>query len=254
MRKTFAIFALLLSATKLLAADAQSILAASDAVRNPGHAFSVNNTLTEYRGGKQVATSTLLIYSKVEEKSGQFRNLIQFVAPLRDANKLMLKTGNELWFYDPASKATVRISPQQRLLGQAANGDILTVNFARDYTASHVAEEEVLDGGKRTRRCHKLALRANTADVTYPKIEMWIDAVSNHPVKAKFYAESGRLLKSAYYRHYRDALGTERPSETVIIDGLDTAWVTLMRFSGYAKREVPDTWLQRDYLPRFRSE
>ena len=49
-------------------------------------------------------------------------------------------------------------------------------------------------------------------------------------------------------------LGQERPTETVIIDGLDPNWVTVMRFSEWVKREVPDTWLQRDYLPRFKPE
>jgi len=77
---------------------------------------------------------------------------------------------------------------------------------------------------------------------------------SNHPVEGKFYAESGRLLKTAYYRHFRSELGTERPTEIVIIDGLTPTWVTVMRYSDYAWRDVPDSWLQRDYLPRFRPE
>ena len=42
-------------------------------------------------------------------------------------------------------------------------------------------------------------------DVTYHRIEMWIDASNNRPVKARFYSESGRLLKTAYYRQYQRA-------------------------------------------------
>ncbi|MDN5759397.1 MAG: hypothetical protein L0H59_12860, partial [Tomitella sp.] len=37
--------------------------------------------------------------------------------------------------FDPASQASIRLSPQQRLLGQAANGDVVAANFALDYTA-----------------------------------------------------------------------------------------------------------------------
>ena len=33
-----------------------------------------------------------------------------------------------------------------------------------------------------------------------------------------------------------------------------SAWVTVMRYSDYAWRDVPDAWLQRDYLPRFKPE
>lgn len=236
------------------APTAQEILAASDAVRNPDHPFGLTTTLIEYRNGKQSDTSTLAVYSKADKSSGQFRSLIRFVAPARDTGKLMLKSGNDLWFYDPSNKASIRISPQQRLLGQAANGDIVTVNLARDYQAALAAEEDVQDGERQTRHCYKLALAASAPDVTYHHIEMWIDTARNHPVKARFYTESGRLLKTAYFRHYQTQLGAERPTETVIIDGLDPGWVTVMRFSDYAKRDVPEAWLQRDYLPRFKPE
>ena len=234
--------------------DAQKILAASDAVRNPDRSFGLTTTLLEYHDGKQTDSSTLQIYAKAETGSGQYRNLIRFAAPARDMNKLMLKTGNELWFYDPSSQASVRISPRQRLLGQAANGDVVTVNLAKDYRAQLVGDEDVDDGDRARRHCHKLSLSAAAPDVTYDKIDMWIDVENSHPVKAKFYAESGQLLKTAYYRAYRRELDVERPTETVIIDGLDRQWVTIMRYSNYAWRVIPDSWLQRDYLPHFKPE
>ncbi len=236
------------------APSAQEILAASDAIRNPGKPFALTTTLVEYRNGKQVDGNTLTVYSKADPNSGQFRSLIRFVAPARDANKLMLKNGNELWFFDPSSKASIRLSPQQRLLGQAANGDVVTVNLSKDYKAQIAAEEEVLDGDRQKRNCYKLALAAVSADVTYHHIEMWLDAGNSRPVKARFYTESGQLLKTAYYRRYQAQLGVERPTETVIIDGLDPNWVTVMRFADYAWRDVPEAWLQRDYLPRFKPE
>lgn len=242
------------AAPAFAAPDAQAILAASDAVRNPDFPFGLTTTLTEYRNGKQTDSSTLAVYSKVEKSGGQFRSLIRFVAPARDANKLMLKSGNDLWFYDPSNKASIRISPQQRLLGQAANGDIVTVNLAKDYRATLAGEEDTQDGERQTRHAYKLALEATSPDVTYHHIELWIDTANNRPVKARFYTESGRLLKTAYYRRYQHHLGQERPTETVIIDGLDPNWVTVMRFSDHARREVPEAWLQRDYLPRFNPE
>ncbi len=234
--------------------DAQAILAASDAVRNPDRPFAVDVALIEYRDGRQTEGNSLEVASKADAATGQYRSLIRFVAPVRDANKVMLKSGNDLWFYDPASKASIRISPQQRLLGQASNGDVVTVNLARDYQATLVAEEDTSDGDRQTRRCYKLALAATNADVTYFRIEMWIDVTNNRPVKARFHAESGRLLKTAYYRRYEKQLGAERPTETVIIDGLDPRWVTIMRYSGYRWREIPEAWLQREFLPQYRPQ
>jgi len=255
---TKTLFMLAFTAFTALAAHAapapQEILAASDLVRNPDYAFGLTNALTEYRNGKQTDGSTLAIYSKADPNSGQFRSLIRFVAPVRDANKLILFNGKDMWFYDPSSKASIRMSPQQRLLGQASNGDVVTVNFAKDYQATAAVEEDVQNGERQMKHSYKLTLAAKTPDATYHHIEMWIETGNNRPIKAKFYAESGKMLKTAYYRRYEKQLGVERPTETVIIDGLDPNWVTVMRFSDWAKREVPEAWLQRDYLPRFKPE
>jgi outer membrane lipoprotein-sorting protein len=232
---------------------AQAILAASDEVRNPSRPFSVTITLLEYRQQRQTESTVLSVLSKADEQ-GQFRTLIRIVEPVRDANKLLLKNGNDLWFYDPASQASIRLSPQQRLLGQASNGDVVTVNLARDYRAELLGEEDVVDGERVTRRTHRLGLAATSPDVTYHRVEMWIDATNARPVRARFYSESDRLLKTAFYRKYQPQLGGERPTEVVIIDGLDPSWVTVMRYAQYAWRDTPDAWFQRDYLPRFKPE
>lgn len=256
--KTFRSFlglTLLLGATWASAAPSpQDILIASDAVRNPDFAFGLTNTLTEYRQGKQTDSSTLVIYAKADPRGGQFRSLVRYQQPARDANKLILYNGKDLWFFDPASKASIRLSPQQRLLGQAANGDVVTVNLARDYQANSASEEDIQDGDRQTRHSVKLTLAASNADATYARIEMWVDRDHSRPLKARFYADSGQLLKSAYYRRYRKVFGVERPTEMVIIDGLEADWVTVMRYSDWVQREVPEAWLQRDYLPRFKAE
>lgn len=234
--------------------SAQEILTASDAVRNPGQPFKVTITLTEFEKGRQVDSSTLTSYARTIDASGQFASLVRFVQPARDTGKLMLKNGNDLWFFDPGTKASVRISPQQRLMGQASNGDVITVNFARDYKATVAGEETIQDGERRSRRTVKLALSPISEDATYGGIELWVDADSSAPLKAKLFADSGRLLKTAYYRRFQLQMGTERPTETVIIDGLNSQSVTLVRFSDYGARNMPVSWFQRDYLLRFQPD
>jgi len=256
-RLTQLILAFALAAFAMFAQAApapQEILVASDLVRNPDFPFGLTNTIIEYRNGQQTDSSTLAIYSRADSSNGQFRNLIRYLAPARDVNKLILYSGKDLWFYDPSSKASVRLSPQQRLLGQASNGDVVTVNFAKDYQATSAVEETIQDGERQTRHCYKLALSASNPDATYDHIEMWIASADSRPVKARFYSPSGKLLKTAYYRRYQEQLGQTRPTETVIIDGLDPNWVTVMRFTDWVKRDVPEAWLQRDYLPRFKPE
>lgn len=236
------------------APSAAEILTASDAIRNPGQPFSLTVTLTAFQAGKQVDTSTLVSYSRTQAQGGQFASLVRFALPARDAGKLMLKNGNDMWLYDPATQASVRLSPQQRLLGQASNGDVATVNLAKDYRATLVGEEDIRDGERRARKAYKLALTAVTPAVTYASVEIWIDVENMRPLKARFFAESTRLLKTVYYRRVQSQLGAERPTETVIIDGIDPQSVTLMRFSDYVARDIPAAWMQRDFLPRFKPE
>lgn len=236
------------------AVDAQAVLAASDAIRNPRQPFRVTVALTEFEKGQQVDTSTLVSYARVLEEGGQFATLVQFVQPARDAGKLMLKNGKDLWFYDPATRSSVRISPQQRLVGEASNGDVITVNFARDYTATLAGEETITDGERRSRASYKLQLVAATDDATYAAAELWVDAQSSAPLKARFFADSGRLLKTAFYRRFQHQLGAQRPTETVIIDGLNAQAVTIVRLSDFTARNIPATWFQRDFLPRFQGE
>lgn len=234
--------------------DPQAMLAASDAIRNPSQPFRVTVTLTEFEKSQQVDTSTLTSYARTLEASGQFATLLRFVQPARDTGKLMLKSGNDLWFYDPGTKASVRISPQQRLMGQASNGDVVTVNFARDYKAALGGEESIQDGERRSRRSFKLQLASSTEDAAYSAIELWVDAETQAPIKARFFADSGRLLKTAYYRRFQKQMGADRPTETVIIDGLNPSSVTIVRLSDYSPRNMPTSWFQRDFLPRFQPD
>jgi hypothetical protein len=82
---------------------------------------------------------------------------------------------------------------------------------------------------------------------------MWIERDTFRPVRGRFYSASGELLKTAYYRRFSTELGVDRPTETVIIDGLDDTWITVMRYSNYRATEIPESWLQREYLNRFAS-
>jgi outer membrane lipoprotein-sorting protein len=163
------------------APDAQALLVASDAIRNPSQPFKVTVVLTEFEKGQQVDSTTLTSYARTMEAGGQFATLVRFVEPARDAGKLMLKNGKDLWFYDPGTKSSVRISPQQRLMGEASNGDVITVSFARDYKAAYGAEETITDGERKERKSHKLLLAASTEDATYAAIELWVDADNRGP-------------------------------------------------------------------------
>jgi hypothetical protein len=236
------------------APSAADIVAAADRVRNPESPFRMSLTLVEYQSGHAHDSVTLAVHSKLDPATHQYRNLVRYAAPERDSGKLVLLTGGSMWFYDPSSKASVRISAQQRLIGQASNGDVLTVNLAHDYTPRLLGDESIQDAEHQPRDTWHLDLTARTSDAAYSRLETWIEKGTMRPVKSKFYSDSGRVLKLAYYRRYEAALGAARPLETVIVDAVDPHLVTKVTAADYRAEDVQDAWFQREYLPRFAEE
>jgi outer membrane lipoprotein-sorting protein len=230
--------------------SAQDIVAAADKTRNPGQPFRLTNTLVEYTDGKPTDRVVLVVFAKEDKQTHQFSNLVRYVDPPRDSGKMVLMNGSNMWFYDPSSKVSVRISPQQRLMGQASDGDVVTANLAKDYTAKLVGEETLEDADRKNRDCWHLDLKAANDEAVYSRIEYWVEKGTFRPVKGKFYSDSGRLLKIAYYHKYIEQLGGMRPSETIIIDAVDQNLVTTMTNADMQAQDIPDAWFQREYLPR----
>jgi hypothetical protein len=236
---------------------AQDIIACSDAIRNPNKSFRLDLRLAEYASGSVRNEIILKVYSKIDSTSGQFKNLVRYIEPPRDLGKVVLMNGTTMWFYDPSSKSTVRISPQQRLVGQASEGDVITVNLAKDYVAKFVGldDGEILDDADRQpRKSWHLELSPNNESAIYGKVEYWVEKDTCRPVKGKFYSDSGRLLKIAYYHKYQEQLGTFRPSEIILIDAVNKNLVTTINSSGHNEMEIPDSWYQPDFLPRLKVE
>jgi Outer membrane lipoprotein-sorting protein len=233
---------------------AQEILAASDQVRNPGQSFRVTLALIEYINGKPRDRTGLIVYAREDTQTQQFNNVVRYIEPRRDAGKLVLLKGENLWFFDPASQASIRISPQQRLTGQASDGDVLTVNLSRDYNTQIVGEESLQDADRQNRDCWHLDMAAATADAIYNRIEYWVERDTFQPIKGKFYADSGRLLKVAYFHKVAQQLGRLRPTEVILIDAVNANLATTIDYTDYRFQDIPAAWFQRDYLPRLKPE
>lgn len=232
------------------AQTAREIVARSDSVRNPSQSFRFTNAVVDYVGGKARDRLVLTVYSKRNGSDGAFDNLVRYSDPPRDLGKMVLFNGTNMWFYDPSSKTSVRISPQQRLIGLASNGDVVTVSLGRDYASTLVGTDTLQDADRVRRVAWHVNLVATDRDAVYSRIELWIERGTYRPVKGKYYYDSGRLLKIAYFHKYEEQLGAVRPDETVIIDGIDPNLVTTMTLSDFVAQDIPDTWFQRDFLPR----
>src|SRR3954453_16655391 len=114
-------------ALPMYAGDGAAILAKVDAGRNPLNSFSADVAIPS-TSGSETESSRFLVYGK-----GSDRSVVEFVAPATEKAKFLLMLRDAMWIYMPATSRPIRISPLQRLMGQASNGDVARTNFAVDY-------------------------------------------------------------------------------------------------------------------------
>lgn len=234
------------------AETAKEIVAAADRVRNPDKSFRFAATVIDYHSGEADDRTVYIVYSKIDPATGQYRDVARYAEPPRDSGKMLLIRGPNLWFYDPAARQSIRISPQQKLTGEASAADVLTENLAVDYDARVVGTESIEDATRATRQCWHLELKAANDAAAYLRVEYWVEQSSFEPIKAKFYADSGSLLKTLYYRNYVSRADGQHPTQAVIVDAVDPTLVTTVDFGEPTYRDIPDAWFERDYFPHLK--
>jgi len=143
--------------------------------------------------------------------------LVEATEPARTKGEKFIFNDRNMWFYKPSLKKPVSISSRQKLSGQAANGDIASTHYARDYNPT-VEKTEVINGKK----CAVLLLKAKNSQVTYDQIRYWIDEKSKLGIKAEFLTLQGKPLKIGFldYRNVLKSKGQSFPfvSQLTIID------------------------------------
>ncbi|MDF7667804.1 outer membrane lipoprotein-sorting protein [Orbaceae bacterium ESL0727] len=251
--KSFTFMSILTATLPAYADQAYDILKRSDQIRNPQTSFVVNVLLKQFENNKLIDQTRVTTHSRQNDE-GQFLTIVSIEEPSADRGKLLLRNNNILWFYDPKSKASVRMSPRQRLLGNASNGDVITSNFTLDYTATLTGDEMITDGDRNNRLAWKLQLKASNTFAPYPQVELWIDKENDRPLKGKFYGQSGKLLKIAWYRNWQSVFERIRPTEVVIADGFNPNKITLMQLSQYQEKTLPLSWFNKEWLAHFTSQ
>jgi hypothetical protein len=149
--------------------------------------------------------------------------------PKYKGNKLLMLHGN-MWFYKPGLSKPVPISRRQKLLGNAAYGDIAATNYANDYEATALADAYI--NGE---LCHVFDLKSKHKKTTYNRIKYWISKNRSVGVKAEYFTVSGKMFKSATmeYENTVNINGEARPfiSRIIIHDELMTNDVTTLIFT-----------------------
>jgi hypothetical protein len=129
----------------------------------------------------------------------------------RSKGQKVLLLSDAMWLYVPRTRKPVRITPMQRLMGQASYGDVASLRWSQEYRwdeqpieRDQVTAPSILTGDGFTEsesrlNSVKIGLAAQRRTATYRRIDLWLEEKTNRPVKAEFFLASGKLMKTAYF-------------------------------------------------------
>lgn len=172
-------------------------------------------------------------------KARGFDILAESLYPAKDkGNKVLMVNGN-MWFYKPGLSRAVPIARRQKLIGNAAYGDIASTNYAEDYSATPMPQETV-----NSEQCYVFDLKAKTSNATYDRVKYWISVERLVGIKAQYYTVSGKRFKSATmeYENRVEIDGKKRPfvSKMKIEDEIIKDKVTLLDFTETKIGPIPN--------------
>ncbi len=219
--------------------DPVAILRRADHARgNPG-GVSFHMRIVSLENGR---TSQLTVF--VQARAYDFL-CEELDPPKYKGQKLLMVSGN-MWFSKPGLSKPIAISQRQRLMGQAAHGDIAATNYADEYDAV-VAGEDVVDGEP----CTLFDLKARTKKATYDRIRYWVSKERIVGVKAEYFTVSGKLIKTARMEYAnRSRSGGPFISAIEIRDSLISENVTIMTYIEPRFDDIPPGILSLDRLSR----
>ena len=237
---TLAALALTVAATApALAQDINTLLKDADRYRTGADNLQVDTQVSTFSAdGSPDKERRYTVFAQAGRKS-----LVLMQSPVEKGQKVLM-LGEDFWLLLPGSQRPVRITPMQKLLGDASTGDIATLSWAEDYSGEVKGSEEC-----DTQPCLHLSLQAARKGLSYQRIELWLGATRHEPLRAELYVQSEKLAKTARFIFDKPAAPT-RVTEMVLEDKLSNHKTTHVRYLSRQPRTVPEAWLNPMYLAR----
>lgn len=200
MRKTFATLAMMMV-----------VFAASGVTAAPLESAEMTKMLQEIdRRGRSMGDYKALVFidqkrkgqaelvyeAVVYRRDAEGKQIIMFLKPQSEAGKGYLRLNKNLFLFDPSVGKWERRTERESIGGtNSRRRDFDAPSYAKDYAPTYVAKEKL---GKF--EVHHLKLKVKKGrDVTYPVLDVWIDAKSQHVLKVQEFALSGKLMRTSYY-------------------------------------------------------
>jgi len=167
----------------LIAQDGVAILAKVDRLRHPWPSFSVEATILDGTSEQKWQVSARDNGDAVAKGISE-----------KEKGRSVFYIGGQMWLVVPGSKRPHKITPQQRLMGSAAGGNLANARLSDTYSVGSVAAE-LFEG----RECHKLRLQAKKKSEDYKTIDLLVDRADGAPLAAMCYFGSGKLVRSVRF-------------------------------------------------------
>jgi outer membrane lipoprotein-sorting protein len=219
---------------------AQEVVERADQARNGNASVLVKTRISYFKSDRLDQENVYEIYAKGSEKA-----LLKSLDP-RNRGSRILMLGDDMWISLPDVTRPVRITPAQRLVGQASNGDVARTYYAADYEAQLIREEEI---GRR--KCALMNLKAKRKGATYQRIEYWVDLATLEPVQANFYLTSGRNAKFASFDEFKTFMGHRMISRITIVDRIQGRDKTIIEYLSAEPRAFPDRYFNINRISEF---
>jgi outer membrane lipoprotein-sorting protein len=220
--------------------DAEALLQQSDRFRNGWPSYVVHVKITDYEAGRADEEHLYEVSQKGTDKT-----YVEFMSS-REKGEHLLMLGDDMWVYLPDTSRPVRITPLERLTGDASNGDVARTNYAADYSPAYLRTEKA--GAE---DCYVLELTARRKGATYQRILYWIRVEDARPIKAEFYLTSGKHIKSASFDDYALIGGRMLLRRLTLYDEILHNSHSVLEYSGAAPRELPDKLFYQGRADRF---
>lgn len=234
---------LMLTLTLALAAEpspeALALVRRYDAVMSPQF-FESQTVMVAHRDDGTTRT-----YKMKTQKSGKDKLRAQFLEPASAKGQEMLRNGENLWLWMPNLKRAVRVASRDSFMGgDFNNADVLRVNYEADYDASIDKSDPTGD---------ILLLKAKTQSAAYDAIKLWMTRdKSPQPIKAEFYAASGKVLRRAEFSDVKDfGKGLVRPARIKMTNEISSGrWSEMSWDTVDVKDDIPAQRFVLDDLGR----
>ncbi|EOK5731458.1 outer membrane lipoprotein-sorting protein [Vibrio vulnificus] len=166
-----------------------------------------------------------------------------------EAGQKMLMLQDNYWLQMPKSRRPIRITPMQKLLGEASVGDISTLTWSEDYQGIWVASEKVQGLAGESVATQRLQLTAKTSGASYQTIDLWLTEQENFPLKADLYLRSGKLAKQAWFTR-GERNGEVGVTEMTLLDHIQPAKKTVIEYQDVQPWQLEDKFYNPSYLSK----